>query len=323
MSGPGRRTGAPLADTRALRLRTVALYHGHGRTQQDIAESLGISRTTVMRILSEARARGEVQIWIDATPPELAGLAQEVASRLDLERVILVPGSGTPEETALDVGAALGRFLSEAIADGMTVGVGWGRTLNAALRTFRPEHRPGVRVVSLLGGMVEAQDLNPIDFSWQMAARLQGECLLFLAPLLVDSAETKRRLIGACGLDQVIELAGTLDLAVVSCGEVAAEGSSLSRGFVPDADLAALAAAGAVCDCMCHFLDNAGRTVAHPIHDRVMSVDLDTVAQARHTVVASGGARRAAAIVAAVRRTRCRTLITDEAAATAIAAHGA
>lgn len=110
--------------------------------------------------------------------------------------------------------------------------------------------------------MVEAQDLNPIDFSCQMAARLQGECLLFLAPLLVDSAETKRRLIGPCGLDQLISMAGRLDLAVVSCGEVAAGGSSPSRGFVSDADFTDLAAAGAACDCMCHFLDS-GRGPPH------------------------------------------------------------
>ncbi|RVD45588.1 sugar-binding domain-containing protein, partial [Mesorhizobium sp. M7A.F.Ca.ET.027.03.2.1] len=63
------------------------------------------------------------------------------------------------------------------------------------------------------------------------------------------------------------------------------------------------------------FLDRDGRTVDHPVNDRVMSVDLDTVRRARHVVIASGGEQRAAAILAAIRRIGCNTLVTDESAA--------
>jgi DNA-binding transcriptional regulator LsrR (DeoR family) len=69
---------------------------------------------------------------------------------------------------------------------------------------------------------------------------------------------------------------------------------------------------------MCHFLDAEGRSVAHPVQDRVMSVGLDVVAGARHVVLASGGRRRAAAIRATIARIGCHTLVTDEAAARAL-----
>jgi DNA-binding transcriptional regulator LsrR (DeoR family) len=49
--------------------------------------------------------------------------------------------------------------------------------------------------------------------------------------------------------------------------------------------------------------------------NRVVSVGLDTVARARHIVLASGGAHRARAIRATMLRTGCHTLVTDEAAA--------
>ena len=303
------------ADSASTRLRVAWLYLNRGWTQQAIAEKRGISRSTVIRMLEEARARQEVQIWIHPTPGDCTEIALELEQAFALDEAIVVPGSGTPEETARDVGAALGQFLSETVTDGMTIGATWGRTLNAALQTFRPPPRNNVQVVSLLGGLLQARGMNPVDFSWQLASRLNADCLLYLAPLIVDSAETKRRLIQECGLDRLHEVAQKLDLAIISCGDFGPDGSSLSLDFLSEADRCGVIAAGAICDAGCNFLDATGRDVDHPVRHRVMNVDLDTISRAGHVVLASGGAQRAAAIRATLIRTKCKTLITDEAAA--------
>ncbi len=320
MTRLARQTPIPLADSASLRLRSAWLYHNRGWTQQAIAEHLAISRSTVIRLLDEARARGEVQVWINPPPGDCTALALSLEERFGLEEAVVVPGEGLPEETARDVGAALGRFLTEVVAEGMVIGATWGRTLNAALQTFRPPPRASVRVVSLLGGVLEAKSMNPIDFSWQLASRLQAECVLYLAPLIVDSAATKRALIEACGLDRLHEVAKEMDLAIISCGDLGPAGSSLTVDFLDPTEMAALLAAGAICDAGCNFLDAEGRDVDTPLRDRVMNVDLETISRAGHVVLASGGAQRALAIRATILRTRCKTLITDEAAAKALLA---
>jgi DNA-binding transcriptional regulator LsrR (DeoR family) len=53
-----------------------------------------------------------------------------------------------------------------------------------------------------------------------------------------------------------------------------------------------------------------------------MSVDLEDLKKASHVVLACGGAHRAAAIRAAIRRVGCNTLVTDEGAARALLASG-
>lgn len=315
-----RQAQGQIADAQSLRLRAAWLYYNRGLTQKDIAATLGVSRSSVIRLLEEARRRSEVQIWITPTPGDCTDLALALEETYGLSEAIVVPGHGTPEQTAADVGAALGRFLSEVVADGMTIGVGWGRTLSASLHTFRPPHRTQVRIVSLLGGLIEARTVNPADVAWQMASLIGADCLLFPAPLIVDSAETRRRLIEACGLDRLMAVARGLDLAVISCGDIGSAGTSLSQGFLTAAVQRELVAAGAICDTICQFLTADGTGVAHPIQDRVMSVGLDAVAAAGHVVLASGGARRAAAIRAALLRTGAATLITDEAAARALLA---
>ena len=138
---------------------------------------------------------------------------------------------------------------------------------------------------------------------------------MFLAPLLVDSVATKRALIEDCGLKAIYDLAENLDLAIVSCGDIGPHSTSLSEGFISHQTLTELVDAGCVCDTMFNFLDEDGRSVAHPINERVMSVDLDTLKKAKHIVLSSGGAHRARAIRATIRRIGCNTLITDEAAA--------
>jgi DNA-binding transcriptional regulator LsrR (DeoR family) len=305
-----------LMDTRSLRLRAAWLYYNRGLTQKDIAESIGVSRSTVIRMLDEAIKRAEVQIWINESPEDCTGLGLRLEEALGLDEAIVVPGHGDTDETARDVGAALGKFLSEVIQDDHAVGVGWGRTLNASLHTFRPPRRENVQIVSLLGGIPETRhSINPIDYSWRLAGQLGADCLLLLAPLVVDSAETKSRLIERCGLGRLYETAKNLDIAVISCGDFGPEGTSMSRNFISAADHDALMKAGAVCDTLCHFLDQNGNSVDHPIHDRVMSVGLDSISQAKHIVLASGGRWRVPAIRATIKRTGCHTLVTDEAAA--------
>jgi DNA-binding transcriptional regulator LsrR (DeoR family) len=84
--------------------------------------------------------------------------------------------------------------------------------------------------------------------------------------------------------------------------------------------LAELVALGCVGDVMCNFLDKNGASVAHSVNQRVMSIDLETVRKAGHVVIACGGANRAPAIGAAIKRIGCNTLVTDEDAARAILA---
>jgi len=312
-----RETHTAYSDAASLRLRAAWLYYNQGLTQKDVAERLGISRSTVIRLLDEAMKRSEVQIWISEGLDSCVELATQLEKAYGLDEALVVPEARDNSATALAsaVGLALGQFLSEVIQDDMTIGVGWGRTMTASLSSFRPPRRENCKVVSLLGGIVAVHQTNPIDYTWRFAGQLGAECYMFLAPLLVDSVRTKRALIEQCGLNAIYDLAENLDLAVVSCGDIGPHSTSLSEGFISRAELDRLIAAGCVCDTMFNFLDEEGRSVDQKLNERVMSVDLDTLKKAKHIVLSSGGAHRAIAIRATIRRVGCNTLITDETAA--------
>ena len=318
-----RGTQTALSEAASLRLRAAWLYYKHSLTQKEVAEQLGVSRTTVIRLLDEALERGEVQIWIDEGEAGCMKLAVELERALKLDEAIVVPEANSVERTAAAVGMALGKFLSEAIVDDMTIGVGWGRTLTASLASFRPTRCANAKVISLMGGLVESEVTNPFEYTWRLAGQLGADCFLFPAPLIVDSAETKQRLMERCGLDRLNGMARAMDLAVLSVGDINAASSSLASRLIGEKELRELVALGCVGDVMCNFFDAAGATAPHPLAERVMSVDLATIASAKHLVLACGGAARAIPIRAAIKRIGCNTLITDEAAARALLAASA
>lgn len=313
-----RAVGMALADDAALRLRAAWLYHGFGLTQSDVAEQLGIGRSTVIRLLEEAHQRGEVRITIDDRLPDLAELSIRLERALGLDEAIVVPSPAGQTGTARAVGLALGRLLSECVTDGMTIGVGWGRTLSAALESFSPPKRTGIKLMSLMGGAVEAQFTNPFEFAWRLATELQAECFLFPAPLVVDSADMRRLLMADRGIARLSDLARRLDLAVVSAGSLAESSGSLVHRLITPDEAMELKAQGCVADIMCNFIDAQGGLINHPVNGRVMSVGVDALRAAGHKVLAGGGRDRAAAILAVHRSIGCNTLVTDEQAARAL-----
>lgn len=299
----------------SLRLRAAWLYHSYRLTQSEVADQLGVGRSTVIKLLDEARARGEVKVWIDEGGTQAIELSLQLERALGLDGAIVVPTAVSMESVLRAVGLALGRFLSENVTDGMTIGVGSGPSLTAALSGFNPPKRTGVRVLSLVGNALEPQFANTYEFSWRLAAALNADCFLLPAPMIVDSAATRQQLLADRGIKRLRTMAGNLDLAVLSVGDITDKAGSLSRHLVGQRDLESLVKLGCVGDVVSNFLDRNGDRIDHPVNDRVMSFGTDVIRRAKQVVIASGGVQRTVAIMAAIRAVGCNTLIVDELAA--------
>ncbi len=313
---PQRRRSFDNSDS--LRLRATWMYYSHGRTQREIAERLGVSRTTVIRLLEEARQRHEIKFWIEEAEERCVQLGIQLEAQLGLEEAIVIPAGDNHDEISDSVGLALGKYLSNAVSDHMTIGVGWGRTLTASLVSFRSTMRQGVKIMSLLGGSVEPIPPNPVEYCWRLGSTMGADCYMFPSPLIVDCAETKNNLINHCGLGTIFDMAKNLDMAVLSVGDIGPDCTSLARQLMSQSDLDELIGAGCVADVLCNFINAAGQDIIHPIDDRVMSVDLRELENCRHKILATGGHHRDRAIVAAVKRLGIHTLVTDQSAAEAI-----
>ncbi len=317
---PALQATGPQSETDRLRARAVWLYHVEGLTQNDIATQLGINRVMVVRLLADAKRRNEVRVTISAPLADLVEMERAVETRFAIARVIIAPFSDADGDPVKVIAAAAGNFISGLMKSGMTVGVGWGRTLYNTLPFITGATLDDFRVISLLGGIAAARRFNPAEFAWQFAELYQAEGFLIPAPAVVDSPETRHALLERCGLAAIFEMADNLDVALLSVGGISNMTTSYRTGYISEADRRSLIDAGAVGDVLYNFIDEAGDLVAHEVNNRVISANLMRLRRTPERVLISGGRDKLVAIRASLRTLAPTTLITDEHTAQALLA---
>jgi len=295
-----------------LRRRAAWMYYVEEMTQSAVAEALGVGRVTVVRMLAEARALGEVRIALARGAADLARLEIALAKALGVGEAIVAPLSTAEADPTAPIGAALGAVVSELVADGMKIGLGWGRTLRRSLDHLSERAAKSVTVVSLVGGVTHVGAVNPAEFAWEFARAYNADCYLIPAPALVDSADTRRALIERCGLAEVYDFAQRLDAVVFGVGGLDADSTVVRFGLVQETERRRLLEYGAVGEALCYVYSAEGRLIDHAINARVMSAPLQTVAAAPIRVMAGGGPAKIEALRGAARLLRPTILVTDE-----------
>jgi DNA-binding transcriptional regulator LsrR (DeoR family) len=295
-----------------LRQRAAWMYFVEEMTQSAIADALGVGRVTVVRMLAEAKALGEVRIALSRGHAELGGLEASLCTTYRFEDALVAPLSSPDADPTSPIGAVLGEYLSSLLRHDMKIGLGWGRTLNRSLEHLRERSLRGLNVVSLVGGVTHFAHDNPAEFPSAFARAFNADCYLIPSPALVDSPATKTALIERCGLGAVYDFAHALDAIVVSVGSLGPEATIARFELIGETDRRVLTEFGAVGELLCNVFDREGRVLDHPLNQRVMSVPMKAVRAAPIRVLAAGGVQKLAAIEGAIKLLRPTALVTDE-----------
>jgi len=306
-----------------LKARIAWMYYVEGMTQEAIAERLEIKRLRILKILAQCREDGTVQIRINSQASDCVRLARELEETFNLSRAIVVPRPFEEEKLPEAIGIATGTYLSEILTDGMSIGLGWGETLQRSLKAMTSRALRGCTVVSLLGALTKASAHNPSEFAWRFADLLGAECYFLAGPVFAPDEVTREGLFRHVGIKEVIERAHRLDIAVVSVGDLSSQTTIARYNLLPEVDLATLSDAGAVGDVLCHFINERGELLDHSVNRRVVAVHPGMIRGTPKLILASGGWRKVKVTMAAIRLLRPSVFITDESTAEEIIARHA
>ncbi|WP_368388325.1 sugar-binding transcriptional regulator, partial [Schaalia turicensis] len=139
----------------------VRLYFERGLSQAEVAAKMGISRPTVAKLLLRGREAGFVTVEIHDPRETSSVLGEQLAQRFGLVEARVVHGSGASEREILDDLGRVGAGLVESLVeDGMSVGVSWGRTMNAIASRLRRTLRRDVEIVQLKGGSSHSSEVT-------------------------------------------------------------------------------------------------------------------------------------------------------------------
>lgn len=295
-----------------LATRAAWLYFVAGLTQAQIGKKLGLSRIRVNRLLAHARDQGLVQITITGRLAACVALEERLKGQYGLTDATVVP---TPPDQALIpqvIATAAGAALAERLKDGMSVGVGWGRTLRLSLQSVPRRPLKRLSVVSLLGGLTRGAAMNPHETASHLADLVDAQCYYVAAPALTDTESTRDLLMAQPMLREVFDRGGKVDLAFLSVGELTYTSTMARVGLVSRDDVSSLVEAGAVGDISAHWIDRNGELIDHPLNRRVVALSPDRLRGIPCVVIASGGKAKVAALRGVLKGGMCDVIITDE-----------
>lgn len=312
------KTGQKLGPSEIVLAGVVARrYYLDERSKVQIAEELGLSRFQVTRILGRARSEGWIRIEINLPGHIDDALSLAVQRELGVRRAIVVDapeasGAAVREE----LGSVIAGVLGELVQPRQVLGLTWSRTIEAMVRQLND--LPVCTVTQLAGSItVPGATSGTVEVVRSVAALSGGEALPIYAPLVVEDAATAAALRRQPEIARALDRANDLDVAVVSVGSWAPDGSTVWDAVSGPEREAALAG-GAVAECSGRLIDGEGRDVPGGFDDRVVALTMDQLRGTPEVIATVYGAHRAAAARAAVRGGLVGTLVVDTALARAL-----
>lgn len=292
------------------------LYYVAGRTQDEIAAAMSISRQSAQRLVSLAVAEKLVKVRLDHPIAECLELASAVAQKFGLKQVEVVPtdpGSDTTPTGIAEAGAAeLERWLKQ--PQPLIIAMGTGRTLRAMIDQLSAMECPQHKIVSLTGNISPDGSAAYFNVIFSMADAVKAPHFPMPLPVIVSSKEERDLLHRQPLVEPTIALGQKSDVTFVGIGEMTMNAPLLQDGFLKQAEMQALLDAGATGEICGWIFDANGQLLDDPVNERVASMAIPS--RETSTVIGMArGKRKHAAILAAVKGGHINALITDEDAA--------
>lgn len=306
-----------------LAYRAAELYYGAGETMESIAAGLGVSRSTVSRLLQAARDEGLVRITLAPPPGSSLGRRLHRAYGVTAHVVAVRPGSA-PAHQLEPVALRAAALVEEAMRPGAVLGLAWGTTVAAVVSRLRRTPCPGSEVVQLNGSAHSHGSGIPYSSSIleAAAAAFDSDVHHFPVPAFFDFPETKRALWRERSVRAVLERQARCDLAVFGVGAFGGNSPShvYNAGYLDDAEVAALAREGVAGDVCTVLLRTEGSYADIAINERATGPNPAQLQHIARRICVVAGVEKATATLAALRARVATDLVIDDVTARAVLA---
>ncbi len=297
-------------------------YYLGGRSQQQIADELGISRSNISRMLTAALERGIVEIRVHDPSGRDDDLEQALAQTFGLrEARVALRGDradrGDRDDPHPHVGQLAAELLQETAVDGARLALSWGHALQAMVAAVRPGREHAVDLVQLVGGLPSVpHETSGQELLRDLAGRLGARSQHYLhAPAVLSSPAAVAALLTESSVAQTLQAAREADVAFVGIGSPQ-QGSS-SR--VLDAAIGTRTvarrrfwAAGPVGDVASRYYDAYGRPIQGDVDAQVVGVTIADLRAVPTVVGVACGQAKVPAVLGALRGEIVDVLVCDD-----------
>lgn len=295
----------------ATLVQVATLYYEENKSQQEIADQLGVSRSLIALYLKRARELNIVRIEIVNPQDQCEDLALAIRESSHLRSVHVIPNPSAPELVLRSLGGSVARFLENRLQDGDLIGLGWGRSIMEAVSLLAPSRPRRIEVVPLLGESSFTGSYSQMNqIVMQMARAFSGTPYFLLAPLMVGTKELHDALLADEVAKAVADRWQRLDIAVVGIGALPAVPGQIV--YLGEANVGIYLTDGAVGDMVARHFGLDGAPICTDLDDRILGPTLDQLSRVKTVVAVAGGMDKTRAVIGALRTKLITDLFMDQ-----------
>lgn len=300
----------------------ATLYYLQDETMAAIGARYGVSRSTVSRLLKQARDEGLVRISV--RPVDVRGeLAREIETHFGVRVQVVPVRDRTPSMQRLERVAALAaQLVADEVRDEVILGIAWGTTVSAVVSRL-PQVATRGSVVVQLNGAANTHS-SGVTYAGELlravASAFDAGVLYFPVPAFFDFADTKVALWRERAVRRVIDAQRSADVAVFSVGSFYGElGSHVYvGGYLDREELADAVRDGVVGDVCTVLLREDGSWADIALNARASGPTPPELARIPRRICVVADPSKAAALRGALRAGVATDLVLDEESARAL-----
>lgn len=289
------------------------LYYQQELSQQEISQIMGISRPTVSRLLDEAKETGVVEVIIHSPIVKHPKLSYALRTEFGLRDAIVVSGNYEFDKALARCAKCAAHFLNTVLENNMSIGISWGRALEALCNAVEPSEYYNVNVVQMVGCLGTGNPrVDGLELALRLSKKVGGTYSNIYAPVYVDSELVYSYLVAEPQIETTLKKALSVDIVITGIGSLDDPNASLYQsGCYSPEDRGELMRRGAVSSLLGRMFDINGKEVQ--LDGRfVISAPLEAMHYPTWSIGINAGAAKAECTLAALHGKYLNTLIVDE-----------
>lgn len=300
-------------DKLARIIDAARMYYQLDYSQQEIAQTFGISRPTVSRFLQQAKEEGYVEIRIKDPRGNNEYLAKEIEKKFQLKKAIIV---SVPQYEDAIVKKYLGEeaatYLDEIVKDGDIIAMTWGTTLYELASNLKSKLLKDVKVVQLNGG-VSHSEINTYAYEIVSLFGKAFHTIPYFIPLpaIVDHSVVKHAIEADRHIRNILNLGRLSNIAIVTVGAPTEDSVLVKANYFSESDLKIIYEKGAG-DICSRYIDIDGNICSDELNQRTIGIELEELKKKEQSILIAGGVKKVDGIYGALRGKYTNVLITDQ-----------
>jgi deoxyribonucleoside regulator len=298
-----------------LMVQAAKMYYIGGLTQEKIAKELGISRSSVSMMLSEAKDFGIVEITIKDPKNNVKEVADQFVDRFGLKDCLIIPTAIDDVRLITRVVASQGAdFAEDILQSHTTVGIAWGTTCYEFMLSFTNKNRlSDITVVPMIGGTSRiASEYQLNEMVRMFSEKLQGTPSFIYAPAIAESIADKDLYMQSTTMKSIVEKWNNMDTAIVSAGAPPEFYDTRMVFDLTQKNLYETNKNKVIGDICARRYNLMGEFLENDYNARVMGIDEANLRRIQNVICIAAGKHKILSIIGALRTNVINYFVSDE-----------